>query len=79
MMRIYVDFNTEAMDAKRRVHINTDINPQLVPELKAGADVIIYDETLEVHGRLEFDAEAKCWLVAPDWSTRRDLPFEWKR
>jgi hypothetical protein len=72
-MRIYVDFNTEAMDAKRRVDVNTDVQPELLPRLKAGADVVIYDETLEVRGRLEFDEKGKRWLVAPDWSTKRDL------
>ena len=73
MMRIYVDFNTDAMDAQRRVWVNTDVKPELVPQLKVGSQVVIYDETLEVQGRLEFEPDRKRWLVAPDWSTKRDL------
>ena len=73
MMRIYVDFNTDAMDPRRRVWVNTDVKPDLLSQLKAGAQVVIYDETLEVQGRLEFEADRKRWLVTPDWSTKRDL------
>jgi hypothetical protein len=73
MMRIYVDFNTDAMDPQRRVLVNTDVRPELLPRLKAGTQVVIYDETLEVQGRLEFEPDRKRWLVAPNWSTKRHL------
>lgn len=41
--------------------------------MKAGTQVVIYDETLEVQGRLEFEPDRKRWLVAPNWSTKRHL------
>jgi hypothetical protein len=79
--RIYVDFNTMMMDEKERVSIIStsrggDELEQLAL-LKPGASITLYDEELEVEGTVEASESrgSDCvWLVAPDWTTSRDLP-----
>src|SRR6266571_8113353 len=54
-VRLYVDFNTMAIDPKERVYINP--HTQLVPmqELHPGLVVTLYDEEMEVEAVVEFD------------------------
>src|SRR5690242_14896256 len=73
---VYVDFNTAMADPQERVAINTGVQPQLASQLHPGMTVILRDETLEVTATIEYDAEHHVWLGYPDWSTRRDLPFQ---
>jgi hypothetical protein len=73
MNRIYVDFNTTQTDERGRVHINTDIYPELLDQIKEGMRVVFFDEELEVEGVTEYDTRYRFWLGVPDWSTRRDL------
>ena len=74
-MRLYVDFNTMAIDPKERVYINP--HTQLVPmqELHPGLVVTLYDEEMEVEAVVEFDEHDHTWLGQPNWSMRRDLPL----
>lgn len=74
LLRIYVDFNTIAMDAQQRVFINTDIQKDLAACLCPGLSVVLYDEEMEVEGIVEFDEAHQVWLGQPNWATRRDLP-----
>jgi hypothetical protein len=74
-MRIYVDFNTLATDAKDRVYINTQVQPALAKDLQPGLVVTLYDEEMEVEASVEFDEHDQVWLGQPHWSTRRALPL----
>lgn len=73
VMRLYVDFNTVAIDPKERVYINPHTQPGLIQELHSGLVVMLYDEEMEVEAVVEFDEHDKIWLGQPNWSTRRDL------
>ena len=73
-MRIYVDFNTMTTDLQERVLINTDMQHDLVPRLRSGLMVVLYDEEMEVEGTVEFDREHQRWFAHPQWATRHDLP-----
>ncbi|HEY5867862.1 MAG TPA: hypothetical protein VI542_20275 [Candidatus Tectomicrobia bacterium] len=73
-MRIYVDFNTTAIDVKERVAIPTQMQPALAQALRPDMVVTLYDEEMEVRATLEFDAHDQVWLGQPHWSTRRELP-----
>jgi hypothetical protein len=72
-VRLYVDFNTMAMDPKERVYINSHTQPALTQDLHTGLVVMLYDEEMEVEAVVEFDEHDKVWLGQPHWSTRRDL------
>jgi hypothetical protein len=74
-MRLYVDFNTMAIDPKERVYINPHTQPVLMQELHPGLVVILYDEEMEVEAVVEFDEHDRAWLGQPNWSTRRDIPL----
>ena len=71
--RLYVDFNTMAMDSKERVYINPHTQPGLMQELRPGLVVTLYDEEMEVEAVVEFDEHDRAWLGQPHWSTRRGL------
>ena len=43
-VRLYVDFNTMAIDPKERVYINTHTQPVLMQELHPGLVVTLYDD-----------------------------------
>ena len=73
MKRIYVDFNTTQSDEKKRVHINTGIQPEILDWLAEGMRLIFFDEEMEVEGVIEFDPQYGFWLGKLDWSTKRDL------
>ena len=72
-MRLYVDFNTMAMDPKERVYINPHTQAVLMQELHAGLVVTLDDEEMEVEAIVEFDEHDRVWLGQPHWSMRRDL------
>jgi len=72
-MRLYVDFNTMAIDPKERVYINPHTQRGLMQALHPGSVVTLYDEEMEVEAVVEFDEHDKAWLGQPNWSTRRDL------
>ena len=72
-VRLYVDFNTMAMDPKARVSINPHMQPVLTQELHPGLVVTLYDEEMEVEAVVEFDEHDRIWFGQPHWSTRRDL------
>ena len=72
-VRLYVDFNTMAIDPRERVYINPHTQPVLMKELHPGLVVTLYDEEMEVEAVVEFDEHDKVWLGQPHWSTRRDL------
>jgi hypothetical protein len=72
-VRLYVDFNTMAIDHKERVYINPHTQPVLMPELHPGLVVTLHDEEMEVEAVVEFDEQDRVWLGRPHWSTRRDL------
>jgi hypothetical protein len=74
-VRLYVDFNTMAIDPKERVYINAHTQPVLMQELHPGLVVTLYDEEMEVEAVVEFDEHDRAWLGQPNWSTRRDLPL----
>ncbi len=74
-MRIYVDFNTMAIDPKERVYLNTHMQPALEKDLRPGLVVTLCDEEMEVEAIVEFDEQDQAWLGQPNWSTRRDRPF----
>ena len=74
-MRLYVDFNTMAIDPRGRVYINPHAQPVLLQELHPGLVVTLYDEEMEVEAVVEFDEHDRAWLGQPNWSTRRDLPL----
>jgi hypothetical protein len=74
-VRLYVDFNTMAMDPKARVSINPHMQPVLTQELHPGLVVTLYDEEMEVEAVVEFDEHDHTWLGQPNWSMRRDLPL----
>ncbi|MGH8627546.1 MAG: hypothetical protein ACREYC_20525 [Gammaproteobacteria bacterium] len=74
-VRLYVDFNTMAMDPKERVYINPHMQPVLTQELHPGMVVTLYDEEMAVEAVMEFDVHDNTWLGQPNWSTRRDLPL----
>jgi hypothetical protein len=74
-IRIYIDFNTMAIDPKERVYINTQMQPALEKDLRPGLVVMLCDEEMEVEAIVEFDEQDQVWLGQPNWSTRRDLPF----
>ena len=69
--RIYVDFNTMAMDPQERVSINSNLQPDLVAYLQPGQVVTLYDEEMEVEGVVEFNVEHHQWLAQPYWETRQ--------
>lgn len=73
--RIYADFNNSTEDYKVRLNgvgSQADINIASVPLIE-GAKVILYDEELEVEGRLERADDRGNWVAVPDWSTRREM------
>ena len=72
-VRLYVDFNTIAMDPKERVYINPHTQPGLTQQLHTGLVATLYDEEMEVEAVVEFDEHDRVWLGQPHWSTRRDL------
>jgi len=74
-VRIYVDFNTMAMDPQERVSINMGVQQNLGARLSSGLPVVLYDEEMEVEGIAVFDAEHQQWFAQPHWATRRDLPL----
>ena len=74
-VRLYVDFNTMAMDPKERVYINPHTQAALAQEIHPGLAVTLYDEEMEVEAIVEFDEHDHAWLGQPNWSTRRDLPL----
>jgi hypothetical protein len=74
-VRIYVDFNTMAMDPQERVSINTEVQQNLATRLSSGLTVVLYDEEMEVEGTAVFDVEHQQWFAQPRWETRRDLPL----
>jgi len=74
-MRIYVDFNTMAMDPQERVSINAEVQQNLAIRLSSGLPVVLYDEEMEVEGTAVFDTEHQQWFAQPHWETRRDLPL----
>jgi hypothetical protein len=74
-VRLYVDFNTMAMDPKERVYINPNTHSALAQKLHPGLVVTLYDEEMEVEAVVEFDEHDHAWLGQPNWSTRRDLPL----
>ena len=75
-LRIHVDYNTiDNHDPKRRVYINTVVQPELLTQLYTGQLLVLYDsESLEVDAIAEFDQRLQQWWGVPNWSTRRDLP-----
>jgi hypothetical protein len=75
ILRLYVDFNTMAIDPKERVYINPHMQPVLTQELHTGLIVMLYDEEMEVEAVVEFDEHDRAWLGQPNWSTRRDLSW----
>ena len=82
-MRIYVDFNSMAMDEQGRVQIGRvgreNAKPKdghLLELLQPGMPVTLYDEELEVDAiveLVEFRDDYQAWVGTPDWSTQRDL------
>jgi len=74
-VRLYVDFNTMAMDPKERVYINPHTQSALAQKLHPGLAVTLYDEEMEVEAIVEFNEHDHAWLGQPNWSTRRDLPL----
>jgi hypothetical protein len=72
-VRLYVDFNTIAIDPKERVYLNPHAQPGLMQELHPGLVVTLYDEEMEVEAVVEFDEHDRACLGQPNWSTRRDL------
>lgn len=74
-VRIYVDFNTMAMDPQERVSINSEVQQNLTTRLSPGLTVVLYEEEMEVEGMAVFDAEHQQWFAQPHWETRRDLPL----
>ncbi|MGI8727908.1 MAG: hypothetical protein ACR2K6_09570 [Solirubrobacterales bacterium] len=76
MERISVDFNTMMMDPEARVLLPTHMVPKILPALRPGLRVSLYDETLEVEAVVEQDDRYRDrWWARPDVSTYRDLPY----
>jgi hypothetical protein len=63
--RLYVDFNTMALDPKERVYINPHTQSVLTQELHTGLVVMLYDEEMEVEAVVEFDEHDRVWLGQP--------------
>jgi hypothetical protein len=79
ILRIAVDFNTMAMDIKRRVRIGregSEKNQELLRALRPGLTVILYEDEMQVRAISEYDAKRKIWFGRPDWSTRKLLYSE---
>ena len=74
-VRLYVDFNTMAIDPKERAYIHPHTQPVLMQELHPGLVVTLYDEEMEVDAVVGFDEHDRAWLGQPNWSTRHDLPL----
>jgi|GEM_PF-4512103 len=71
MLAFYVDFNVLQQYAIDRVDIHFNGYPQPDDPLIVGMHVLLYDETLEVEGRLNFDEQHKIWYAIVDLSTKR--------
>lgn len=81
--RMYVDFNSMAMDEQERVFIGREGSPQddqeLLQSLQQGSAVVLYDEEMEVMAAVEIVRVRegyKAWLGRPDWSTRSDFAHQ---
>lgn len=79
---IYVDFNSMMVDPLHRVYIaeegSDDPDEQdALKVLQPGANVVLYDETMQVEASVEFDPEQHVWLAQPKWATKRDLVYAW--
>ena len=79
MQRISVDFNSETMVGDGRVLIETvdhPHDPDLLTQLQVGDEVTVWEEGLEYHAKVEYDAGTKTWLGRLIDGTRQDLPID---
>ena len=72
-LRVYVDFNSRDEGGNIAINVGTPAHEYLKAILVTGLSIVLFDETLEVEARVEWNKDFDTWVGVPDWQTIHHL------